>query len=62
MSERKKRPVLMLIFSTVSKKIIDNKGVCSSNKMWSLKNLTKLKCKSRTVCMLYNISNSQALF
>ena len=52
----------MLIFGTVSKKIMDNKGVCSSNKMWSLKNLTKLKCKSRTVCMLYNISNSQALF
>ena len=44
---KKKIPVLMLIFISQSK-IINNKGVYSSNKMRSLKNLAKFKCESRT--------------
>ena len=37
---RKKRPVLMLIFSAVSQKIT------GLNRMWSLKSLAVLKCES----------------
>ena len=48
-SQKEKRSVLTLIFSTVSQsKIMGNKGVYSLNKMWSLKSLTQLRCESRT--------------
>ena len=38
---KKKRPVLMVIFSSQSK-------IMGLNKMWSLKNLAMLKCESGT--------------
>ena len=37
---KKKRPVLMLIFSAVTQKIT------GLNRMWSLKSLAMLKCES----------------
>ena len=39
---KKERPVLMLIFSTVSQK------KTRPNKIWSLKSLAMLKCETRT--------------
>ena len=42
-SQEEKRPVLILIFS-----IYSQSKITELNKMWSLKILTMLKCKSRT--------------
>ena len=58
---KKKRPILMLVFSTVSPKswIIRAYKMCS-NKMCSLKNLAKLKCVE-LVYIQYNVSDNQAL-
>ena len=52
-SQKEKKPILMLIFSTASQeypmysKQTNLKGIYSWNKMWSLKSLAMLKFESR---------------
>ena len=47
-SQKEKNPCLNAPFQYSQSEIMDNKGVYSSNKMWSLKSLAKLKCESKT--------------
>ena len=46
-SQKEKKTCFNAHFQNSQSKIMDNKGVCSSNKMWSLKSLAKLKYESR---------------
>ena len=47
-SQKEKRICFNPYFQYTPPKITNNKVVYSSNKMWSLKSLAKLKCESRT--------------
>ena len=47
-SQKEKKPCFNDHFQYNQSNIMDNKGAYSSNKMWSLKILAKLKCGSRT--------------
>ena len=47
-SLKEKRTCFTAHFQCSQSRIMDNKGVYSLNKMWSLKSLTKSKCESRT--------------
>ena len=55
---RKKRPFVMLIFSTVSHRTKQNVFI----RKLSYVNVWQENSESRLVCMQYNISDSQALF
>ena len=47
-SQKEKKSYFNAHFQYSQSKITDNKGVCSWNKMWSLKSLAMLKCESMT--------------
>ena len=47
-NQKKKKICFNAHFPYSQSKIMDKNGVYSSNKMWSLKSLTKLKCECRT--------------